>query len=173
MHEYGLHYGTLQASAPHMLALRYRSYHETIEGMGIAGVHMAVTEASGDAGYFGQGTSWLDDMIWYDGELMKNPYMIGCCAYQLGGAENWQALIPEWANYVATHPTPEIPPADELVFDRYELEDGTVLQRGNPALDFDLVGDRHVVAVYEKKKRRPSKHLPSNCRCGRLNARHA
>ena len=152
VHEYGLHYGTLQASAPHGLALRYRSYHQVIEGMGIHDLPMAITEASADAGYFGQGTAWLDDAIWYDGELMQNPYVIGFCAYQLGGAENWQSLIPQWADYVATHPTPDVPPpSDEWVFDRYELEDGTVIQRGNPALDFDLTSDRHIIAVYEKK----------------------
>jgi hypothetical protein len=42
-------------------------------------------------------------------ELLKDPYVIGCCLYQLGGAENFAKLLPLLADTISVTPTPVIP----------------------------------------------------------------
>jgi hypothetical protein len=59
---------------------------------------------------------WLDDVKWYDSELMKDRAVIGCCLYQLGGAENFVKMVPQLADYISQMPTlPETEQADPVV----------------------------------------------------------
>jgi hypothetical protein len=81
---------------------------------------------------------------------MKDEYLIGFAAYQLGGAENWFSAIPQWADYVAAHPTPTEPEpdGDEWEFDYWDL-DGVRFD-GNP---LEIVMDRdHVLTPHARKK---------------------
>jgi len=107
LHEYGLDKGTLQASAP-FLALRYRDLYDFLPID--ARPHLVISEASAGSGYAGISEgAWLKDVRWYDAELMKDRQVIGCGLYQLGGDENFVALLPSLADYIAATPTPPLP----------------------------------------------------------------
>jgi hypothetical protein len=107
LHEYGFGSPTLKASAPH-LALRYRrSLHYLWQNN--ADIKLVISEASAGAGGWGGlpgGLSaWLDDVKWYDSKLMEDDGVIGCCLYQVGGAENISTALPKLADYVSKTPT--------------------------------------------------------------------
>lgn len=106
LHEYGLT-GYLRDSAPH-LALRYRSALDCLRQFAADPITV-ISECSGFNGYAGQ-PDWFDDLCWYDAQVLGDPRVLGFCAYQLGGAENWSRFIPRWAEYVSAHPTPPVEP---------------------------------------------------------------
>ncbi len=108
LHEYGFDFVTLKASAPY-LALRYRRAYRLLAQYN-ADPPLVISEASAGVGYAGIADNvWLDDAKWYDSEIMKDRAVIGCCLYQLGGAENYWTLVPQLANIISKTPTP--PPA--------------------------------------------------------------
>jgi len=125
LHEYGFdspaanggRATSLRASAPY-LALRYRDairYLHPFE----ADPPVIIGECSAGVGYtpdFGD-AAWLLDTIWYDNELMRDAIVIGACLYQLGGAENFKAVLPVLSDYIAFHPTvdPEPDPDPEPI----------------------------------------------------------
>jgi hypothetical protein len=112
LHEYGFAYVTLQKSTPH-LALRYRHAYRFLTQFN-ADAPLVISEASAGVGFANVAPNvWLDDVKWYDSELMKDRAVIGCCLYQLGGAENFVSLVPQLADYIAATPTP--PPAKQAV----------------------------------------------------------
>jgi hypothetical protein len=97
------------------LALRYRTVHDLIQPFA-PNLPIVISECYGDLGK--PWNAYVDSFMPYDEEAMEDDYLIGFCAYQLGGAENWYTAIPHWADYVATHPTeenepPEPPPGIE------------------------------------------------------------
>jgi hypothetical protein len=110
LHEYGFHFETLRKSAPY-LALRYRHAYRLLAQHN-ADPPLVISEASAGVGFAGIASKpWLEDVKWYDSEIMKDRAVIGCCLYQLGGAENFVSLVPKLADYISQTPTP--PPASE------------------------------------------------------------
>ena len=107
LHEYGFDFVTLKNSAPY-LALRYRHAYRLL-AQHDADPPLVIAEASAGVGYTGHAEEWLDDVKWYDSEIMKDRAVIGCCLYQLGGAENFVSQMPKLADYISQTPTP--PPA--------------------------------------------------------------
>lgn len=106
LHEYGFNFGTLRNSRP-WLALRYRHAYRYLKTQN-ADAPLVIAEASAGVGFAGiDPQTWLDDVRWYDGEIMKDRAMIGCCLYQLGGSENFVTLVPQLADYAAR--TPSLP----------------------------------------------------------------
>jgi hypothetical protein len=92
-------------------ALRYRSIYATLPED--ARIPIVISEASSGNGYeestsgIFMGESWVANMARYDVELMKDPYVLGACGFQLGGQEsNMRAILPEYATYIAKTPTP-------------------------------------------------------------------
>lgn len=125
LHEYGFDApagnggptGSLRASAPH-LALRYRAAYQTLYRYD-ATPRLIVSEASASVGArpaWGMMTrdQWLADAQWYDRELMRDAAVLGCCLYQVGGAEDLSEVLPALAGYTAATPTPD-PEADPVV----------------------------------------------------------
>jgi len=105
LHEYGFDFVTLKASMPH-LATRYRHAYRLLAQHN-ADPRLVISEASAGVGYAGiTPKAWIDDAAWYDSELVKDRAVIGCCLYQLGGAENFCAILPQLAEYTANAPTP-------------------------------------------------------------------
>jgi hypothetical protein len=105
LHEYGFSFVTLKNSTPH-LALRYRHAYRLLSQFN-ADPPLVISEASAGVGYAGLAPDlWLNDVRWYDSEIMKDRAVIGCCLYQLGGAENFVSLVPQLADYIAQTPTP-------------------------------------------------------------------
>lgn len=125
LHEYGLDFVTLKASAPY-LATRYRHAYRLLAQYN-ADPPLVISEASAGVGYAGIAPApWVNDAAWYDSELVKDRAVIGCCLYQLGGAENFVAVLSQLADYVTKAPTPEPLSGDAPVIpgpDR--LADGT------------------------------------------------
>jgi hypothetical protein len=106
LHEYGFDRGTLRASAPD-LALRYRrAYAELVKHN--ATPRLVISEASAGVGYGGMDwQGWMADALWYDGELQRDGIVLGCCLYQLGGAENFAGIMPLLSDAMAKTPTRE------------------------------------------------------------------
>ncbi len=105
LHEYGFNFVTLKASAPY-LALRYRHAYRLLAQYD-ADPPLVISEASAGVGYAGIASNiWLADAQWYDSGLMQDRAIIGCCLYQLGGAENYYTLLPQLADYISRTPTP-------------------------------------------------------------------
>jgi len=108
---------TLRASAPH-LALRYRAAYRYLHQFG-ATPRLVIGEASAGVGAKPSWDAitrqqWLDDLKWYDGELMRDAAVLGCCAYQAGGAEDLSEMFAPLAGYIGRTPTPA-PEADPVV----------------------------------------------------------
>lgn len=103
LHEYGFHFETLRNSYPH-LAGRH------ISALGFlaqynADPQVVISEASAGVGYGGlPDAEWIEDAAWYDWLLSTDPIsrdkVIGCCLYQLGGDENFFAILPQLAECV-------------------------------------------------------------------------
>jgi hypothetical protein len=107
LHEYGFSFGTLKHSTPH-LALRYRHAYRFLAQFN-ADAPLVISEASAGVGFAGIAPNvWLDDVKWYDSELMKDGAVIGCCLYQLGGSENLVSVLPQLADYISATPTPPL-----------------------------------------------------------------
>jgi hypothetical protein len=106
LHEYGLDFVTLKDSMPY-LATRYRRAYRLLAQYN-ADPPLVISEASAGVGYAGIAPKlWVNDAAWYDSELVKDRAVIGCCLYQLGGSENFYAVLPQLAEYVVTAPTPD------------------------------------------------------------------
>jgi hypothetical protein len=88
-------------------ALRYRDIYAALPDE--ARLPIVISEASSGNGYDvgKRGQVWVDDMAKYDGELMKDSYVLGACAFQLGGSEsNLKEALPQYGTYIAKTPTP-------------------------------------------------------------------
>ncbi len=112
LHEYGFD-KTLKDSAPNH-ATRFRSAVTYLSQFN-ADPQIVVTECSPGAGYDKADSAefFINDLAWYDNEVMTGQYwehIIGFCAYQLGGAENYYAILPKIGEYISTHPDPITPP---------------------------------------------------------------
>ena len=122
LHEYGL-FTTLDKSAPD-LALRYRSVLDYL-ALSNADPQVVISECSDYNGYSNEGAKWLNGVEWYDRQVIGDQRVLGFCAYQLGGAENWYKLIPQWRDWVIAHPTPKVEPVGYYgvkLNERYEAE---------------------------------------------------
>jgi hypothetical protein len=112
LHEYGFDFVTLKNSTPY-LALRYRHAYRLLTQFN-ADPPLVISEASAGVGYAGIAPKvWLDDVKWYDSELVKDRAVVGCCLYQLGGSENYVSLVPQLADYISQ--TPTLPQAQQAV----------------------------------------------------------
>lgn len=100
---------SLRASAPN-LATRYRRSYRFLFHVN-ADPPLVISESGPGVGGFAEiGVDrWLADAKWYDGELMQDRIVLGCCLYQLGGVENIREGLGALGNYIAATPTP--PPA--------------------------------------------------------------
>lgn len=117
LHEYGFDSpaanggptNSLRASAPN-LALRYRRTQALLAQYD-ADAKIVISEASAGVGAFGglSQREWVADAVWYNAQLMQAQSVIGCCLYQVGGAENMQPALGLLADALASL-KPEVPP---------------------------------------------------------------
>lgn len=112
LHEYGLQFETLQASAPY-LATRYRRVSAFLKPRNAMPVTV-INECGLGVGGFSNVNTWLADLAWYDGQLMADAIILGAAVYQLGGDENIVNGLQKLTDYVAAHPTPGITPEPDL-----------------------------------------------------------
>lgn len=108
LHEYAL-YGdpTLLSNESPYLVTRYRMlYNYLIQHN--ADCKLALTEVGQNAGgtFIGKDL-FIQDFAWYDTEMKKDSYVIGCTAWLLGdcgwGGASFVEALPELADYISTH----------------------------------------------------------------------
>ena len=133
LHEYGLHFGTLQASAPY-LATRYERVIAFLRTRNAVPA-IVINECGNGVGGFTNRDRWLADLAWYDARLMANGHIIGACVYQLGGDENIVNGLPHLTDYVAAHPTPDQTPEPDLRVAIRFAEPITLTKVVDPALN--------------------------------------
>jgi len=104
VHEYGL--DGLLKDAPHSLVTRYRRLYKYLEQED-AVIPLVISEAGENAGGGFTGVeTFLNDFAWYDEQLSRDSYVIGCAAWTLGDFDgaNFMAALPALADYVIGRP---------------------------------------------------------------------
>jgi hypothetical protein len=104
VHEYGL--AGLLKDAPHSLVTRYRSLYKFLEQED-AVIPLVISEAGENAGGGFTGVeTFLTDFAWYDEQLTRDSYVIGCAAWTLGdfNGANFMAALPAMTDYVIGRP---------------------------------------------------------------------
>jgi hypothetical protein len=104
LHEYNL-YGLLKDGPPDMVT-RYRRLYRYLEQVD-AIIPLVISEAGENAGGGFTGVeAFMDDFAWYDAQLSKDDYVIGCAAWTLGdwSGANFQVALPALADYIAGRP---------------------------------------------------------------------
>ncbi|MBP7690193.1 MAG: hypothetical protein KA765_19910, partial [Thermoflexales bacterium] len=104
LHEYNFD-GLLRA-APKNLVTRYRQLYKYL-AEAEAVIPLVISEAGENAGGGFTGVeTFMDDFTWYDRQLSKDDYVIGCAMWTLGDWEgaNFQAALPFLAAYISGQP---------------------------------------------------------------------
>jgi hypothetical protein len=104
VHEYGL--DGLLKEAPRSLVTRYRDLYQYLEQED-AVIPLVISEAGENAGGGFTGVeTFLKDFAWYDEQLSRDSYVIGCAAWTLGDFDgaNFMAALPSLADYVIGRP---------------------------------------------------------------------
>lgn len=112
LHEYGLwappgeQYALLSNAGPYLVT-RYRLLYDYLEDHN-AVIPLVLTETGQEGGYSFVGTDvFMMDYIWYDLEMKKDPYVIGCAAWLLGdcgwGGVSCAPALPALGDYISTH----------------------------------------------------------------------
>jgi hypothetical protein len=112
LHEYPLPSGLLKDAYdahPEDLVLRYRKLYRYLSPRN-ADCPLVITEVAQGAGgrYSEIGLNpFVQDFGWYDDRMREDPYVIGCCAFTLGGngwaGANFAEALPALTNYIVTH----------------------------------------------------------------------
>jgi len=101
LHEYN--FGGLLKDAPKNLVTRYRQLYKVLRQQD-ADIPLAISEAGENAGGGFSGIdTFMQDFAWYDQQLSRNDYVIGCAAWTLGdwNGANIQAALPALADYIS------------------------------------------------------------------------
>lgn len=104
LHEYGL--DGLLRDAPKNLVTRYRQLYKYLATVD-AVIPLVISEAGENAGGGFTGVeTFMDDFTWYDRQLSKDDYVIGCAMWTLGDWEgaNFQAALPYLGAYISGQP---------------------------------------------------------------------
>lgn len=111
VHEYG--FDGLLKDAPKELVTRYRRLYRYLKQED-AVIPLVISEAgeNGGGGFVGVET-FLEDFAWYDAQLSRDNYVIGCAAWTLGdfSGANFMAALPALADYVIGRPIRFLPQA--------------------------------------------------------------
>ena len=106
LHEYS--WDGLLKEAPTSLVTRYRRLYKYLEQVD-AVIPLVISEAgeNGGGGFTGIPV-FVDDFAWYDRQLSRDSYVIGCAAWTLGdwNDANFEAALPALADYITGQPDP-------------------------------------------------------------------
>jgi hypothetical protein len=106
VHEYGL--DGLLKEAPSKLVTRYRQLYRYLQ-QEEAVIPLVISEVGENAGGGFTGVeTFMDDFTWYDAQLSRDGYVIGCAAWTLGdwSGANFQEALPALTEYLAGRPIP-------------------------------------------------------------------
>jgi len=101
LHEYNLD-GLLRDASKSMVT-RYRRLYQYLKQQD-AVIPLAITEAGQNAGGGFTGVAaFMQDFAWYDQQLSRDEYVIGCAAWTLGewSGANFQAALPALGDYIS------------------------------------------------------------------------
>jgi hypothetical protein len=101
LHEYNL--DGLLKTAPRSMVTRYRRLYQYLQEQD-AVIPLVITEAGENAGGGFTGVeTFMQDFAWYDQQLSRDDYVIGCAAWTLGdwNGANFQAALPALGDYVS------------------------------------------------------------------------
>jgi murein DD-endopeptidase MepM/ murein hydrolase activator NlpD len=108
LHEYSFNGGMI-TNPPNEFVLRYRKLRVLLPVN--ARCDFVITEAGPDSGY-GAGLTmqpYIDDVAKYDAEVMRDPYVLGVCLFDLGNTEsNIAEALPLLTTYTIAHSTPPV-----------------------------------------------------------------
>jgi hypothetical protein len=99
LHEYNL--DGLLKDAPKSMVTRYRRLYEHLERED-AVIPLVISEVGENAGGGFTGVdTFMQDFAWYDQQLSRDDYVIGCAAWTLGdwSGANFQAALPALGDY--------------------------------------------------------------------------
>jgi lysozyme len=111
VHEYSVT-GTMQNPQPGNV-LRYRTVYKSLPND--CKMQIIVSECGAGNGYNADltGQPWINDLMWYNSEACQDSYLLGFCAYQLGGAEsNMVQVLPQYATAIQGFTCPATPPPE-------------------------------------------------------------
>ncbi len=105
LHEYGgiwnMSSGLLKDESPYLVT-RYRQLYAYLRQYG-AVIPLVISECgqNGGGGLVSQ-TDFIDDYTWYDDQLLRDNYVVGCAAWTLGKWEgaNFQVYLPALTTYI-------------------------------------------------------------------------
>ena len=106
LHEYNL--DGLLKDAPSNMVTRYRRLYKYLAQVD-AVVPLVISEAGENAGGGFTGVEvFLDDFAWYDMQLSRDNYVIGCAAWTLGdwSGANFEAALPALTEYLTCRSIP-------------------------------------------------------------------
>jgi hypothetical protein len=101
LHEYNLD-GLLKDASKSMVT-RYRRLYQYLREQD-AVIPLVISEAGENAGGGFTGVeTFMQDFAWYDQQLSRDDYVIGCAAWTLGdwSGANFQAALPALGNYIS------------------------------------------------------------------------
>ena len=101
MHEYNL--GGLLKDAPNSMVTRYRQLYKYLKQQD-AVIPLVISEAGENAGGGFTGVeTFMKDFAWYDQQLSRNEYVVGCAAWTLGdwSGANIQPALPALGDYIS------------------------------------------------------------------------
>ncbi len=101
VHEYGLN-GLLK-DAQNSLVTRYRRLYDYLEQQDVV-IPLVISEVGENAGGGFTGVeTFLQDFAWYDAQLSRDSYVIGCAAWTLGdfSGANFEAALPALGDYIS------------------------------------------------------------------------
>jgi hypothetical protein len=101
LHEYS--FDGLLKDAPKNLVTRYRQLYKVLRSQS-ADIPLVISEAGENAGGGFTGVdTFMQDFAWYDQQLSRNEYVIGCAAWTLGewNDANFQAALPALRDYIS------------------------------------------------------------------------
>ncbi|HZY45065.1 MAG TPA: hypothetical protein VFF70_09985, partial [Anaerolineae bacterium] len=105
LHEYGGIWNTddgrLKTESP-LLVTRYRQLYSYLEQQA-AVIPLVISECGENGGGGFTGTDvFIDDFSWYDDQMMRDSFVIGCAAWTLGGWDgaNFRTALPALTTYI-------------------------------------------------------------------------
>jgi lysozyme len=113
LHEYSIQNSMSNGEAGNVL--RYRDVYESLPDD--CKLPIIVSECGAGNGYDTglKGQAWVNDLMWYNGQCCQDDYLLGFCAFQLGGGEsNMVSALPSYARAISGFKcSEEVPPVTE------------------------------------------------------------
>lgn len=132
LHEYSVN-NSMQNADPGNV-LRYRDVYNILPAD--CKMPIVISECGAGNGYNTglSGQAWVNDLMWYNAQTCQDDYLLGFCAYQLGGSEsNLVDTLPAYATAISgfTCVTTPPPPAETSIDGDFATSHGMLIDAHN------------------------------------------